>query len=170
MKSNVWSVLQKDLSSPTGAGLAIWYGEEIILYRCRGHRVIETIDLHPFITFYIGDFPPIKFNRLNKIIGYINEKSWGPDNSSKEPIDFTKTNINEVYRYLNYDIYEIFRIIRKRGINSTNMERYPPNIGVQINLSSYIPRIEEPIRHLSETQVKINGTKYVLKPGYNDFS
>ena len=49
-------------------------------------------------------------------------------NDDDSPIDFTLKDINEVHRYLNYDIYEIFRIMRKRDVNGSNMERYPPNL------------------------------------------
>lgn len=168
----VFEVLQKDLVKD--AVLAIWYGEEILLYRCRGDKSIEVIDLHQYITFYVGDFPPIKFDKNNKVIGYtfkddiFNEEVKSNDDDS--PIDFTLKDINEVHRYLNYDMYEIFRIMNKRGVNGSNMERYPPNVGVQIDLSS-IPRIEEPIRFISELkeiEVDLDGETYTLNYGVNE--
>jgi len=70
----VYNELQKDLVRD--AGLAIWYGEEILLHRCQLNKtnniavIIETIDLHERITYYVGDFAPIKFDENNDVIGY----------------------------------------------------------------------------------------------------
>lgn len=171
--ASIYRTLQEDLVKDVE--LAIWYGQEILLHRCRldnykGH-VIETIDLHDKITFYIGNFEPIRFDKTNKIIGY--HKSQLFDTNYKHtddpsPIDFTSKDIQEVYRYLNYDIYEVFRIMKQRNINGSNMERYPPNVGVQIDLSS-IPRIEEPLRYLRENiHIPINNYTYELSKGFND--
>jgi len=164
----VWNVLQEELTR--NAGLAVWYGEDILLYRCVNNKSTEVIDLHPFITFYIGDFPPIKFGKNNKVKGYTKDNS-DSDNSDSDPIDFTLKDIDEVYRYLNYDIHRIFRIMKERNLGGTNMERYPPNVGVQIDLSS-IPRIEEPDKRLrynnEQRDVDLDGIIYSLKPGLNN--
>jgi hypothetical protein len=176
----VYNELQKDLVRD--AGLAIWYGEEILLHRCQLNKtnniavIIETIDLHERITYYVGDFAPIKFDENNDVIGYHKSSLYGEESKSfddSSPIDFTSKDIQEVYRYLYYDVNEIFRIIRSRGENGSNMERYPPNIGVQIDLSK-IPRIEEPIRYFQRKITLVTLDKGVttekeLDFGPNDF-
>jgi len=167
---DVWTTLQTELTKH--AGLAIWYGEDILLYRCLNSRVIEKIDLHPFITFYIGDFPPIKFDKENKVIGYKKKVFYSPTKkliNDEVAIDFNLKTIDEVYRYLNYDIYEIFRIMRKKGVHGANMDSQPPNIAVQIDLSS-IPRIENINNKLTEVKVKIGSERYKLNLGLNDFA
>jgi len=177
----VYNELQKDLVRD--AGLAIWYGEEILLHRCQLNKtnniavIIETIDLHERITFYVGDFAPIKFDEDGNIIGYHKSSTIFDDThvpfNDPSPIDFTSKDIQEVYRYLNYDVQEIFRIIRARGENGSNMERYPPNVGVQIDLSK-IPRIEEPMRYFRRKITLVTLDKGVttekeLDFGPNDF-
>ena len=138
--TTIYRVLQQDLIED--ASLAIWYGEEIILHRCLNYKVIESIDLHPYITYYVGEFPPIKFDDDNDVIGFKKSSVLGHDPMRADPIDFDKLKLDEVYRYLLYDTYEIFRIMEKEGIVSSNMDRYPPNVGVQIDLSN-IPRIKD---------------------------
>jgi hypothetical protein len=172
----VFNVLQKDLVHD--AGLAIWYGEEILLHRCKLEKpfnsitIIETIDLHDKITFYVGDFSPIKFNKENEIVGYHKSELFDEnykDLNDPSPIDFTSKDIQEVYRYLYYDINQIFRIMRERGESGSNMERYPPNVGVQIDLSK-ITRIENPIRYFQgKLTLKKNDDIIKLKFGENDF-
>ena len=170
---HVYDELQKDLIRD--AGLAIGYGEEILLHRCQLNNssgvaiVIETIDLHTRITFHVGDFAPIKFDADQKVIGYHKSEFYAPI-SEESPIDFTSKDIQEVYRYLNYDINEIFRMIRASGQNGSNMERYPPNVGVQIDLTR-IPRIENPIRRWRHHKIRFeqDGEIRDVKPGLNDF-
>lgn len=150
---DVHQILQEDLVKD--AGLAIWYGEDIFLHRCkcsisqgqRTYEVIETINLHPKITYHVGDFAPMKFNEDDEIIGYHKSDIFGPkyNFNDPDPIDFQSKDINEVYRYLYYDTLNIFRIIAERGDSGSNMEQYPPTIGVQIDLHG-IPRIENPLR------------------------
>ncbi len=176
---DVYNILQKDLVKD--AGLVIWYGETILLHRCCYSEkdidktkaiVIETIDLHNRITLYVGNFSPIKFNPDGTIIGYFTSE-LGNDNYisllDESPIDFTSKNVNEVYRYLMYDMHEIFRIMKEQNINGTDMERYPPNVGVQIDLSS-IPRINKPLKWIKKNyEVNINGNIHNLSHGCNSF-
>lgn len=174
---HVHSILQTDLIKD--AALAIWYGEEIWLHRCRFinesnsyAQVVETVNLHPRITFYVGDFAPMKFDQDNKIIGYYKSASFSEETKcidNPDPIDFSSKNIQEVYRYLYYDTYEKFRIMRARAIRGSNMEAYPPNVGVQIKLDD-LPRIEEPLRRIkSEFNIKIGQQLRTLNYGLNSF-
>ena len=166
--TEVHRILQRDLIDD--AGLAIWYGERILLHRCVNENVVETIDLHPFITFHVGQFAPIRFSSEDDIMGYHQSKLFDAeykDYTDPSPIDFTSTDINEVYRYLHYDTMERFRIMRQRGQIGSDMESYPPNVGVQIDLPS-IQRIENPIQYFrAETTVTIRDEEYELIPGEN---
>lgn len=171
----VHKVLREDLIND--AHLAIWYSENLLLHRCKKEdeiaKIIDTIDLHERITFYIGNFEPIRFDKENNIIGYIRSEIFDDSHKSIDdpsPIDFTSKDIEEVYRYLNYDVHEIFRIMKSKGINGSNIERYPPNVGVQIDLSG-IPRIEtERQSKIHDIKVKFGEEIIKLSFGLNDFS
>lgn len=161
--------LQKDLTRDPD--LAICYGEQIELHKCkllnksRGEAiVISSFDLHPTLTFFVGDFQPIRFDEEQKVIGFTNFLEQSP--SDADPIDFSSTNLQEVHRYLMYDVYEIFRIMREQGVQGSNMERYPPRVGVQIDLS-FLPRAENPVRHLNSIVVTLKGEKLELNHGIN---
>ena len=177
----VYYQLQKDLIR--NAGLAIWYGEEVLLHQCyitgeertdehgyrlQGGNVIETYNLLPSITFYVGDFPPIKFNSKNQVIGYDTKKNFTDSGNQYDPIDFSVLNTNEVNRYLNHDLYLRFHIMHEKGLTGSNMDSYPPNVGVQIDLTS-VTRNEGrfSFRKLTRVEIDLGGDTYILKPGFN---
>lgn len=169
----VYRTLQNDLVRDTD--LAIWYGEEIFLHRCKfvnskKAKIIQTLDLHERLTFYVGEFPPIKFKNKT-VVGYIKSNCFDKSYKSiddQEPIDFTSNDLQEVYRYLHYDLHARFRIMKEMGINGSNIESYPPNVGVQIDLSQ-LPRIEEPMRYpkVKTFKIKLGDDTKTLSFGYN---
>ena len=165
--TEVFDVLQKELIN--NADLAIWYGEEILLHRYRNNKIAETTDLHPLITFYVGDFPPIKFGPKNKVIGYKPDDTF--TKYDRGPIDFTKKNIGEVHRYLYYDTREIFRIMAEKGVSGSSIEHLPPNVGVQVDLTK-MPRIDEPVSQYDAKPrtITLDGEKVTLQYGLNDFA
>lgn len=47
--------LREDLESGQGAYHALWYGEEIVLECWADRELLSRIDLHPYITYRLGD-------------------------------------------------------------------------------------------------------------------
>lgn len=61
----VLETLYEDLSSPEGAYHALFYGEEIFVQCWQDGRLIDTIDLHPYITYRLeGIESDLKFTDL----------------------------------------------------------------------------------------------------------
>ena len=169
--SRVFKTLQVDLT--TDAYHALIYGETIDLYRCKTTQkpphvveIIEVTDMHPFLTFYVADFKPIKFNEDNEIIGFTTEDI--DSYYSSESVDFKSDSTMELAKYLQLEITDIFKIMKKRGITGSNIERIPPTVGVVINLSTF-PRNENSTQNL-RFKGPILFKDYSLSIGENNLS
>jgi hypothetical protein len=60
--------LCKDFLSPMwGIYAAAWYGERMLLHVIKDGECIDTIDIHPYLTFKINTLPYIRFDEDNEM-------------------------------------------------------------------------------------------------------
>jgi len=135
----VVDILYHELKDPY---LPVWYGMTITLYICKkikskSPKYIPYInfDLMPYVKYQIGEFAPIEFKESDSLpIGFIKDSDIEMDEPG--PFNFKVKEVNEVARYLKYNLYERVRIMQNQGIKWP--EKDPIKTHVIVTISNNI--------------------------------
>lgn len=158
--------------------LPVWYGLDAYLYigKLTGVNINgipiyskrKKYDILKYIKYQIGDFSPILFKKSNSLpIGYYKSNIFDEnyiDFQSSDPINFNSTDVNEVSRYLHYNINEMFRT------GSSKCGSEPPKVQIDLIDKFYqdVPKIFQSKKY-DKIIFEVSGDEIELQYGTNNF-